>query len=132
MPERLSGRQRSATSATTGGHASAGSTDRSLDSQQPSTVGVTAQVSSWLCKEFLTSAPRRRHTLGVPLYQSNVREYRQRAGLSQEALARELGVSRQTVVNIEKGLSEPKVLLAIALGAILGVALEELFRKGAT
>lgn len=52
--------------------------------------------------------------------------------MSQEALARELGVSRQTVVNIEKGLSEPKVLLAIALGAILGVALEELFRKGAT
>jgi putative transcriptional regulator len=68
----------------------------------------------------------------VPPYQSNVREYRQRAGFSQEALARELGVSRQTVVNIEKGSSEPKVLLAIALGAILGVALEELFRKGTT
>jgi putative transcriptional regulator len=71
-------------------------------------------------------------TLAVPPYQSNVREYRQKAGLSQEGLARELGVSRQTVVNIEKGLSEPKVLLAIALGAILGVALEELFRKGTT
>ncbi len=66
----------------------------------------------------------------MPPFQSNVREYRQKAGLSQEALARELGVSRQTVVNIEKGSSEPKVLLAIALGAILGVALEELFRKG--
>lgn len=66
----------------------------------------------------------------MPPYQSNVREYRQKAGFSQEALARELGVSRQTVVNIEKGSSEPKVLLAIALGAILGVALEELFRRG--
>lgn len=66
----------------------------------------------------------------MPPYESNVREYRQRAGLSQEALARQLGVSRQTVVNIEKGLNEPKVLLAIALGAILGVALEELFRRG--
>ncbi len=63
-------------------------------------------------------------------YQSNVREYRQKAGLSQEALARELGVSRQTVVNIEKGLSEPKVLLAIAMGVILGVTVQELFRKG--
>ena len=89
-------------------------------------------MSSRICKECLTSAPRLRHAQGVPPYESNVREYRQRAGLSQEALARELGVSRQTVVNIEKGLSEPKVLLAIALGAILGVALEELFRKGAT
>lgn len=77
-------------------------------------------------------ALRVRQTRGVPPYQSNVREYRQKAGLSQEALARDLGVSRQTVVNIEKGSSEPKVLLAIALGAILGVALEELFRKGTT
>ena len=89
-------------------------------------------MSSHIYKEFLTFLVASGYTPGVPPYQSNVREYRQRAGLSQEALARELGVSRQTVVNIEKGLSEPKVLLAIALGAILGVALEELFRKGTT
>ena len=68
----------------------------------------------------------------MPSYQSNVKEYRERAGLSQEALARQLGVSRQTVVNIERGLSEPKVLLAIALGAALGVAIQELFRKEPT
>ena len=68
----------------------------------------------------------------MPSYQSNVKEYRERAGLSQEALARQLGVSRQTVVNIERGLSEPKVLLAIALGAALGVAIHELFRKEPT
>jgi putative transcriptional regulator len=66
----------------------------------------------------------------VPNYESNVKVYRQMAGLSQEALARELGVSRQTVVNIERGTNEPRVLLAIALGAILGVAVSELFRKG--
>lgn len=65
----------------------------------------------------------------MPNYESNVREYRERAGLSQEALARELGVSRQTIVNIERGLSEPRVMLAIALGAALGVAIHELFRK---
>jgi putative transcriptional regulator len=68
----------------------------------------------------------------MPTYQSNMREYRQRAGLSQEALARQLGVSRQTIVNIERGVSEPKVLLAIALGAALGVAIQELFRKEPT
>lgn len=66
----------------------------------------------------------------MPSYESNVKEYRERAGLSQEALARELGVSRQTIVNIERGLSEPRVMLAIALGAALGVAIHELFRKG--
>jgi len=66
----------------------------------------------------------------MPTYESHVKEHRQRLGLSQEALARELGVSRQTIVNIERGLSEPRVLLAIALAAVLGVAIQDLFRKG--
>lgn len=56
--------------------------------------------------------------------------YREKKGLTQEALARELGVSRQTVFNIERGTNEPRVLLAIALGAILGVTVSELFGKG--
>lgn len=64
-------------------------------------------------------------------YESKVREYREREGFSQEALAREVGVSRQTIVNIEKGLSEPRVLLAIAICAVLGgVAITEMFSKG--
>jgi putative transcriptional regulator len=66
----------------------------------------------------------------MPAYESRVREFRVKAGFTQEQLARQLGVSRQTVVNIEHGLNEPKVLLAIALGALLGAALGELFRTG--
>ena len=62
-------------------------------------------------------------------FESNVKKFRERKGLSQEALARELGVSRQTVVNIERGNNEPRILLAIAISAILGVALDQLFRK---
>ena len=81
---------------------------------------------------FLTSSGYGHQNGDMSPYQSNVKEYRERAGLSQEALARQLGVSRQTVVNIERGLSEPKVLLAIALGAALGVAIQELFRKEPT
>jgi putative transcriptional regulator len=65
----------------------------------------------------------------MPELESTVREHRERAGLSQEALARQLGVSRQTIVSIERGASEPRVLLAIAIGAALGVAIHELFRK---
>ena len=64
-------------------------------------------------------------------FESNVKEYRERKGLSQEGLARELGVSRQTIVNIERGNNEPRILLAIAISAILGVALDQLFRKKA-
>ena len=58
---------------------------------------------------------------------SRVKEYRKEKGLSQEALAREVGVSRQTIVNIESGKSEPRILLAMALGLALGVAVSELF-----
>ena len=63
-------------------------------------------------------------------FTTDVREHRERLGLSQERLARELGVSRQTIVNIERGINEPRVTLALALAAILGVAVEQLFRKG--
>jgi len=66
------------------------------------------------------------------VYQSQVREYRLRAGVSQEELARELGVSRQTIFNIERGLSQPKVLLAMALGVALGATVYELFREQAS
>jgi putative transcriptional regulator len=65
-------------------------------------------------------------------YESSVKEYREGAGYSQEGLARELGVSRQTVANIERGVSQPRVLLAIAIGALLGVAVHDLFREGLT
>jgi putative transcriptional regulator len=67
---------------------------------------------------------------GVLRYESTVKEHREQSGLSQEALARRLGVSRQTIVNIEQGRSEPRVLLALAIAAVLGVAVHELFRKG--
>lgn len=63
-------------------------------------------------------------------YESAVREHREKLGISQEALARKVDVSRQTIVNIERGRHEPKVLLALALAAVLGVAVSDLFRKG--
>jgi putative transcriptional regulator len=66
----------------------------------------------------------------VPRYESTVKEHREQNGLSQEALARRLGVSRQTIVNIEQGRSEPRVLLALAIAAALGATVHELFRKG--
>lgn len=63
-------------------------------------------------------------------FTSDVREHRERLGFSQERLARELGVSRQTIVNIERGINEPRVTLALALATILGVAVDQLFRRG--
>ena len=52
---------------------------------------------------------------------------RLRMGLSQAQLADLLGVSRQTVISIEKGRFDPSLPLAFRLSAVLGRPIEELF-----
>lgn len=47
--------------------------------------------------------------------------------LSQEDLARAVGVSRQTIHAIEKGNSNPTVRLCISICRALGKTLDELF-----
>jgi putative transcriptional regulator len=63
------------------------------------------------------------------MYQSHLKEARERCGLSQEALARQLNVSRETIRNIEKGNSAPNVFLALAISDAVGTAISELFSK---
>lgn len=48
--------------------------------------------------------------------------------MTQEELAGLIGVSRQTVVAIEKGNYNPSVSLALRIARVFGVAVEELFR----
>lgn len=60
--------------------------------------------------------------------ESHLREHRIQARLSQEELARRVNVSRQTIVNIERGITIPNVLLALAIAAVLVVAVDELFK----
>jgi putative transcriptional regulator len=60
--------------------------------------------------------------------QNRVRYYRFiREEISQAALAVRAGVSRQTIVAIERGNYNPSVELALKLGRALGAAVEELF-----
>lgn len=47
-------------------------------------------------------------------------------GLSQEELAREVEVTRQTVSKWERGLIAPSTVNLIALGRLYGVSLDEL------
>ena len=56
-----------------------------------------------------------------------MREARQRVGLSQQALADKLGVSRQTVNAIESGDYNPTIRLCVGICRILGVTLNDLF-----
>lgn len=58
---------------------------------------------------------------------NDVRERRESLGLSQAALAQELGVSRQTVNSIEKGRYDPSLPLAFAIAARFDTTIEEIF-----
>ncbi|GAA2148617.1 putative transcriptional regulator [Humibacillus xanthopallidus] len=49
-------------------------------------------------------------------------------GLSQAQLAEALGVSRQTVISIEKGRFDPSLPLAFRLAALFGAPIEDIFR----
>lgn len=55
-----------------------------------------------------------------------IRGLRQQRGLSQEALADRLEVSRQAVAKWERGAANPSTTNLIALSRIFGVSLEEL------
>lgn len=56
---------------------------------------------------------------------------RARLGWSQQRLADELGVSRQTVISLEKGRYDPSLPLAFRLAAVFGRRIEELFTPDA-
>lgn len=58
---------------------------------------------------------------------SRVAESRQRAGLSQPALAKRVGVGRATIARIEAGGVSPRVSIALAIGRELGETVESLF-----
>jgi putative transcriptional regulator len=53
------------------------------------------------------------------------------ADLTQEDLAKKVGVTRQTVLAIEKGNYAPSVLLALRLAKALDCAVEDLFDEDA-
>ncbi|MDQ1053648.1 putative transcriptional regulator [Arthrobacter sp. SORGH_AS 212] len=54
-------------------------------------------------------------------------ECRSRLGWSQQRLADQLGVSRQTIISIERGRFDPSLPLAFRLARIFETTLEELF-----
>jgi putative transcriptional regulator len=59
---------------------------------------------------------------------NDVRGLREQRALSQGDLARNLGVSRQTVNAIETGRYLPSLPLALAIGRYFGRPVEEIFR----
>ena len=59
--------------------------------------------------------------------QNNVHDIRMKAGITQEDLASEVGVSRQTIIAIEKGNYVPSVSLALKIAKFFKKPVEEIF-----
>ena len=58
---------------------------------------------------------------------NRMKEHRARLGLTQEELARLVGVRRETISNLEKGRYNPSLVLAWNIAKVFGVAIEEVF-----
>jgi putative transcriptional regulator len=63
---------------------------------------------------------------------NRLREIRTGSGWTQEDLARSVGVTRQTIIAIEKGGYEPSVRLALELAGSLDVSVDDVFWLSST
>jgi putative transcriptional regulator len=59
--------------------------------------------------------------------QNNIYKTRMASDITQEKLSEKIGVSRQTIIAIEKGNYIPSVLLALKLARFFKKPVEELF-----
>jgi len=58
---------------------------------------------------------------------TRIKEFRARYNLTQETLAKMVGVRRETIVFLEKGKYNPSLKLAYKLAKVLEATIEELF-----
>ncbi|MFH1470529.1 MAG: helix-turn-helix transcriptional regulator [Candidatus Micrarchaeota archaeon] len=58
---------------------------------------------------------------------TRIKEYRARHDMTQEDLARKVGVRRETIVFLEAGRYNPSLKLACAIARVLKGTVEELF-----
>lgn len=59
---------------------------------------------------------------------NTVYEYRMKLGVTQEVLAKAVGVTRQTIIAIEKGNYTPSVALAINICVFFKTRVEDVFK----
>lgn len=60
-------------------------------------------------------------------FTTRIKELRARAGLTQEQLAKKVGVRRETIVFLEAGKYNPSLALAHDVARALGTKIEEVF-----
>jgi putative transcriptional regulator len=58
---------------------------------------------------------------------TKIREFREKFGITQEALAEKVDVTRQTILFLEKGKYNPSLRLAYKIARQLNVSIEDIF-----
>jgi len=66
----------------------------------------------------------------MPRLTTKIREYREKAGLKQDDLAALVGVRRETIFRLEKGLYNPSLKLAMDIAQVFNLTVEELYKFG--
>jgi len=60
--------------------------------------------------------------------ENNIEYFRKKAGITQENLAESVGVTRQTIIALEKGNYVPSVLLALKIAKFFKEPVEKFFK----
>lgn len=63
----------------------------------------------------------------MPLY-NHLKEYRARLGVNQQEMGQLVGVSRQTISQIERGDYSPSVTVALRIAKACNVTVEDIFQ----
>ena len=63
----------------------------------------------------------------MPGFECRLKKYRQLKGMTQEQLASQVGVRRETIMRLEKAQYNPSLKLAIDISRAVEVPIEELF-----
>ena len=58
---------------------------------------------------------------------NRIKEYRKKMGVTQEQLAEAIGVSRQTVISLEKDKPIPSIIQAYSIAEFFGAKIEDIF-----
>lgn len=58
---------------------------------------------------------------------NNIKDLRAKNDFSQDVLAEKLGVSRQTIISLEKGRYNPSITLAFKLALLFKCKIEDIF-----
>lgn len=63
----------------------------------------------------------------MPILKTNIKEYRKKALIKQNELAKLVGVRRETIVHLENGRYNPSLKLAMDIAKVFNTSVENLF-----